>query len=184
MGRFPRNAGFNKLLRLAIFYFLLRNLPSGATPIVGKFCRNLRYVCCKGIFLKCGKGVNIERKATFSNGLLVEIEDNSGIGINCNVPCDIKIGKNVMMGPNCIVLERNHAFGRIDIPMIQQGYFPSKKTIIEDDCWIGRDVLFTPGRHLAKGSVVAAKCVLTKDFPEFSIIGGNPSKLIRNRVES
>lgn len=184
MNRFPKKAGFNKLIRLVLFYTILRHLPAGATPIVGKYCRKLRYLCCKGIFLKCGKNVNIERKVNFSNGLLIEIGDESGIGINCTIPNDLKIGKYVMMGPNCLIFSRNHNFSRVDIPMIRQGYYPTKQTIIGDDCWIGMGVIFTPGRHLATGSIVGAGCILTKDFPEYSIIGGNPSKLIKNRCEA
>ena len=64
-----------------------------------------------------------------------------------------------------------------DIPMISQGYSEPKQTIIEDDVWIGRNVTFTPGRHVAKGSIVAACTVLCKDFPAYSIIGGNPCLL-------
>ena len=39
----------------------------------------------------------------------------------------------------------------------------------------------TPGRHIKKGSIIAAGCVLTKDFDEYSIIGGNPGKIIKKR---
>lgn len=41
--------------------------------------------------------------------------------------------------------------------------------------------MIAPGRHIKKGSIIAMGCILTKDFPEYSIIGGNPSQLIRNR---
>ena len=57
----------------------------------------------------------------------------------------------------------------------------SRVTVIEDDVWIGRNVIMTPGRLIKKGSIIAAGCVLSKDFPEYSIVGGNPSKLIRIR---
>lgn len=86
-----------------------------------------------------------------------------------------------MMGPNCYILNRNHAFERLDIPMIDQGYTEKKQAIIENDVWIGRNVTFTPGRHVKAHSIIAAGCVLCKDFPEYSIVGGNPSKLIRSR---
>ncbi|MDL2323282.1 acyltransferase, partial [Bacteroidales bacterium OttesenSCG-928-A17] len=140
------------------------------------------YNCCKHIFLFCGKNVNIERKAYFGSGLGLEIGDRSGIGVNAVVPNNIKIGMNVMMGPNCYILSKNHEFSRIDIPMIEQSYSKSKQTIIEDDVWIGRQVLFTPGRTVKKGSIIAAGTILSKDFEEYSIIGGNPSRLIRKRI--
>ena len=88
-----------------------------------------------------------------------------------------------MMGPNCYIFSINHETSRTDIPMRLQGNTAPKYTIIEDDVWIGRNVLMTPGRHIAKGSIIAAGCVLTKDFPEYSIIGGNPGKFIRSRLK-
>ena len=40
----------------------------------------------------------------------------------------------------------------------------------------------TPGRRVRKGSIIAAGSVLTKDFPEYSIVGGNPARLIKSRI--
>jgi maltose O-acetyltransferase len=170
-----------KIVCLVLYYCFLRYLPSGATPIVG-FFRFLRYQCCRHIFLYCGKNANVERMALFGSGLNIELGENSNIGINSVVPGDIKIGNNVMMGPNCYILYTNHSFDSTDIPMIEQGNLSRKQTIIEDDVWIGRQVIFTPGRIVRKGSIIAAGTVLCKDFDEYSIIGGNPSKLIRRRI--
>lgn len=164
-----------KYILLVLYYYFARFLPSGK---LGKY---VRYHICKGIFKKCGKNVNVKRLATFGNGFNIVIGDNSGIGIRACIPNDTVIGNDVMMGPNTYILVHNHAFERTDITMREQGYIERKQTIIEDDCWIGRDVLMTPGRTIKKGSIIAAGCVLTKDFPEYSIVGGNPSKLIRSR---
>ncbi len=67
--------------------------------------------------------------------------------------------------------------------MGEQGFSPAKPTVIGSDVWIGRDVLMTPGRRISDGTIIAGGCVLTKDFPEYSIVGGNPSRLIRSRKE-
>ena len=88
-----------------------------------------------------------------------------------------------MMGPNVFILDVNHEVSDTTKPMCFQGHVGRKTTVIEDDVWIGRDVKMTPGRHISKGSIIAMGCVLTKDFPEYSIIGGNPSKLIRSRLK-
>ena len=141
----------------------------------------VRYHLCKRIFLKCGKNVNIERGAVFGSGEHIQIGDNSGIGINAVIPDGSIIGRDVMMGPNCFVHSRNHSFDRTDIPMIKQGYTESKHVVIDDDVWIGRDVTIMIGRHIKRGSIIAANCVLTKDYPEYSVIGGNPSRLIKQR---
>ena len=91
-----------------------------------------------------------------------------------------------MMGPNCFIIKYNHSFDRIDIPMIRQGYQTTENvpTVIEDDVWIGMNVLMTAGRHIKKGTIIGAGCLLCKDFPEYSIVGGNPSKLIRSRIKN
>lgn len=170
-----------QILALVIYYSVLRYLPSGSSLFFGKFFRYLRYQCCRHIFLECGRNVNVERGAFFASGSRLKIGDNSGLGIDCHVPGNIDIGKNVMMGPNCHIFGANHAFGRLDIPIIKQGFEKPRMTVIEDDVWIGRDVIFTPGRFVKTGSVIAAGCVLTKDFPPRSIVGGNPSRLIRIR---
>lgn len=153
------------------------------SKIGGGVSKKLRYLVCKNIFKKIGDNVNIERKAFFGSGLEIEIGSNSGLGINCNIPSNTIIGDNVMMGPNCYILARNHRFDRIDIPMCEQDFLPNQQTVIGDDVWIGRDVLMTPGRTIKNGSIIAGGCVLCKDFPEYSIIGGNPSRLIKSRIQ-
>ena len=65
----------------------------------------------------------------------------------------------------------------------KDSFFTEKKTtIIEDDVWIGQNVYITPGRHIKKGTIIGACCLLCKDFPEYSVVGGNPSKLIKSRL--
>jgi len=176
-----RDYTITQVLLLFIYYGFLSHLPASSAIFGGRFFREIRYQCCRHIFKQCGTNVNIERKATFNSGIDLCIGDNSGIGINCSVPANIIIGENVMMGPDCQILASNHAFQDTNIPMIKQGHSIGMQTIIEDDVWIGRNVIFTPGRTIKKGSIVAAGCVLCKDFPEYSIIGGNPARLIRNR---
>ena len=56
-----------------------------------------------------------------------------------------------------------------------------KDVIIEDNVWIGAKVVITSGCKIRSGTVIGAGAVVTKDFPENSIIGGVPAKLIRPR---
>ena len=125
--------------------------------------------------------MNIERKAFFASGIDIEIGDYSGIGINAHIPNGTIIGDYVMMGPNCFILDVNHKVSDADTPMCFQGHVPKKITRIGNDVWIGRDVHMTPGRTIADGSIIAMGAVLTKDFPPYSIVGGNPAKLIKYR---
>ena len=139
----------------------------------------LRRHCGKLILSRCGKNVNIERGAVFSSK--VSLGDNSGIGINASLSGKVLIGDNVMMGPCCTFYSRNHAFDRLDIPMCEQGYQDEKPIIIGDDVWIGGHVIVLPGVHVGNGAILAAGAVVTKDVPEYAIVGGNPARVIKYR---
>ena len=140
-------------------------MPSNSCPIlfIGKISSKLRYVCAKNIFKKCGKGVGVERLASFGSGK------------------DIEIGDDVMMGPNFTCYTSNHKFDRIDIPMNKQGTTPRTKLEIGSDVWIGCDVLLMPGGYIPNGSVVAARSVVTKRFTDYCVLGGVPAKVIKFR---
>ena len=147
--------------------------------LLGEIGKQMRFLCGKLILEKCGNNVNIERRAVFSSH--VSIGDNSGIGINASLTGCVIIGKNVMMGANCTMYSRNHTFERLDIPMREQGYSKEETIVIEDDVWIGGHVILLPGVHVGHGAIIGAGAVVTKDVPNYGIVGGNPAKLIRYR---
>ncbi|MDD2495492.1 MAG: acyltransferase, partial [Tissierellia bacterium] len=121
---------FRQFIFLIIYYLFARYLPNSTFFIFGKISKYFRYLCCKNIFSKCGYNVNIERNAYFGTGVDLEIGNNSGIGENCFVPSNIKIGNDVMMGRDCYIVDVNHNFDRIDIPIRLQGSSVKKITII------------------------------------------------------
>lgn len=174
-----RDIEIKKIICLALYYGCAQYLPKSHT--FGNIGGAVRSWLCKHIFKKCGKCVNIERKAFFASGIDIEIGDYSGIGINAHIPNGTIIGDYVMMGPNCFILDVNHDISDITRPMCQQGMTEKKITRIGNDVWIGRDVHMTPGRIISDGTVVAMSSVLTKDFPPYSMVGGNPAKLIKSR---
>lgn len=133
------------------------------------------------MIMKSGKNVNFEKGSTF--GYDLEIGDNSGVGINAQLSLGVKIGNNVMMAPEVVILTSNHAHDKTDIPMMFQGSEGFKKVIIEDDVWIGQRAIILPGVTLQKGTIVGAGAVVTKTYPPYSIIGGNPARLIKSRIE-
>lgn len=171
----------NRLFWLGLYYCFAFWLPDSYFPIVGKVSNWLRVRCVHHIFARCGHVRTINRKVYFQRGRYIEIGDESGIGANADIPEDTIIGNHVMISRNVYILSRNHRFDRLDIPINDQGFHESKQTIIEDDVWIGLRSILTPGRHINKGIIVGMGAVLTKDFPEYSIVGGNPAKIIKMR---
>lgn len=172
-----------RFLFLILYYGFAQHLPSSYSIWGGKFWNMIRIFCCRRIFKYCGKISTIDRHAYFGNGRNVEIGDYSGIGENCVVPNNTVIGKYVMMAPEVHIVANNHQFKETSIPICFQGPDYSKnQTIIEDDVWIGVRTIFTPGHRIGKGSIIGAGSVVTKDVEPYSIVGGNPAKLIKKRV--
>lgn len=143
-----------------------------------KLSKLIRYFLCRNILKHCGKNVNIEKGANFS--LDVKIGDNSGLGIDSIVE-KATIGSDVMMGRDVIIMYHSHKFDDCNIPMRLQGEMPGKEVIIEDDVWIGHRVIILPGVKIGKGAIIGAGAVVTKDVPQYSIVGGVPARIIRSR---
>jgi len=61
--------------------------------------------------------------------------------------------------------------------------FHKKPPIVENDVWIGQDVLLNDGIRVGNGAVVASNSTVTKDVMAYEIVGGNPAKLIRKRFD-
>ena len=89
-----------------------------------------------------------------------------------------------MMAPGVTVIDTNHEFSRTDIPMCFQGDAVKAPVEIGDDVWLGTNAIILPGVTISRGTIVGAGSVVTKDFPEYSVIGGNPARLIRSRLQS
>lgn len=175
VGTEERNFSFSKIWRL--FYALLGQwLPRSCYSIVSL---KIRYFFLKRIAKNVGKNVNIEQHVVF--GEEFEIGDNSTVGFRSDIYGLVKIGKDVMIGPEVAIYTHNHKHDEIDIPMIKQGYTENKPVYIEDNVWIGRRVLIMPGVCIGTGSIVAAGAVVTKNVEPYSIVGGNPAKIIKYR---
>jgi maltose O-acetyltransferase len=181
---------FRKLvanLFLALYYSFARYLPpSYSFSILGRFSKKLRAFCCKQFFHYTGRNANIEHGAYFGSGRLVEIGDNSGIGVDCHVPPDVRIGNDVMMGPEVLIISQNqnHRFDDLTIPMRLQGHQDSPPVVIEDDVWIGARVIILPGVRIGRGAIVGAGAIVTRDVPPYAICVGNPARVIRYRNET
>lgn len=161
------------------FEYIANKLPSSKARGGGKYYKQLRANLAGVYIAHCGENVNIEPHVIFNHAL--QIGDNSGIGQFSEIYGDVRIGNDVMMGTNCIIYTVNHAFDRLDIPMRQQGSSDVKPVIIGDDVWIGGRVTILPGVHIGRGAIIGAGAVVTKDVPEFAIVGGNPAKILKYR---
>ncbi|MCX8043102.1 MAG: acetyltransferase [Desulfobacterota bacterium] len=142
----------------------------------------IRALCCRPIFKHMGKGVIIKRGVVFGDGSGISIGDESQIGY-CDTLYvnDLTIGKYVLIGPHVAIIDANHRFDRLDIPIKYQGYKYKGPIIIEDDVFIGANVTILSGVRIGTGVVVGAGAVVNKDVPPFAVVGGVPATVIKYR---
>jgi len=171
---------------LFLYYTIAKHLPKSTTPLIGKPAKNFRSFLCSKIFLKCGKKLNVENNVYFGSGKDIEVGDYVGFGSNFKTLNRIlKISNELMMGEDVLFLGGNHNHDRLDIPMAKQGGEGKTPLEIKDDVWIGARVIVLPGcKRIGTGVIIGAGAVVTKDIPDYAIVGGNPAKIIRYRNQT
>lgn len=85
----------------------------------------------------------------------------------------IEFGDNVMVGPGLKIATINHDM--YDRHVI----YTYGKVTVKENAWIGMGVTICPGVTIGKYAVVAAGAVITKDVPDYAVVGGVPAKVIK-----
>ncbi len=155
-------AGFSQLLSL----------------IPGKTGSYLRIGFFRSAMTLCSKNCVISFLVLFAQRD-TEIESGVYIGPGCNIGSS-KIGKNTLLGSSVHVMsgKDQHKFVDLDIPIKDQGGILQKITIGED-CWVGNGALILA--NVGKKCIVGSGSVVVNHIPDFSIVAGNPAKLIKSR---
>ncbi len=165
--------------RYEYFESFVRNFP-------GKAGVALRVIILRRFFQSFGKNVVLWPGIRFRFPYKIELGDNVSISYDCILQAGggIVLGDNTLIGPSVKIWSVNHMFKELDRPINRQGY-EGRPVIIGNDCWIGSNSFMKPGTYLPNGCVVLPGTVLGKMIiPEYSVISGNPAKIIgpRNRV--
>ena len=172
--------GVSRNLAALAYWGVARHLPWSPRP-GGAIARRIRGALAARMLDRCGRDVNVEHGAWFGSGRGVELGDRSDLGMDSLIIGPLRVGRDVMMGPRCVILAGRHATGRTDVPMNQQGFLPDRAVVIEDDVWVGASVTVLPGRVIGTGSIVGAGSVVTRDVPPWSVVGGNPARVLGTR---
>lgn len=91
----------------------------------------------------------------------------------------IKIGNNCAISWNVTIMDSDFHDYKVN-GILQEN---TKEVIIEDNVWIGNNVIILKGVHIGKNAIVAAGSVVTRDVEPFSAVGGNPAKKIKSNVD-
>lgn len=171
----------------ALYYGFARFLPKSTMPVLGKIFGGIRRTLCRRIFRKdethqCRK-LNVEHGAYFGNGKNFTVGDEVGIGKNFkSLNRIVTIDDYLMMGEDVLFLGGGHDYDRTDIPMGHQGTKTSSPLHIAGDVWIGARAIILPGcQRIGHGAIIGAGSVVTKDVPDWAVVGGNPARIIKFR---
>lgn len=121
----------------------------------------------------------IEPYCRLSGDPLISMGRNFYMNSGCHLLGEIAIGDDVMIGPKTVIWGRDHGMVR-GTPMREQAHVRAP-IVIGDDVWISANVTILKGVRIGSGSVIGAGAVVTRDVPEFSIVAGNPARVIRLR---
>lgn len=108
----------------------------------------------------------------------VVIGNQTRVGLSNTIIGPVTLGSNINIAQNVVMSGLNHGYENIDIaPRLQK--CTTSPIFVDDDCWIGANVVITAGVNIGKHCVIAAGSVVTKDVPEYSIVAGNPARVIK-----
>ena len=92
----------------------------------------------------------------------------------------LTIGSHCAIAAHVVFASVGHGYARTDIPMVDQPVI-KKEIVLEDDVWVGANAVITQGVTIGKGTIVGAGAVVTRDIPPYSVVGGVPARVIRDR---
>ena len=149
-----------------VYNYILTSCPS----------RQLRMSYLKAYLSQVGAGTSVQMGCRFLNGRKVYLGDRNVINFGCLFDgrhYQIKTGSDVSIGPEATILTLGHD------PQSPEFTDKGGDVIIGDKVWIAYRAIILPGVTIGEGAVVGAGAVVTKDLEPYSIVAGNPAKVIK-----
>lgn len=162
-----------------LHFFFFRNKSIGNQNFISTTSRGLKN-------LKLENNIKIPEFCQFNGS--IKIGSFTTLGVHNYFHGDIEIGRYCQIGGYVAIHSTNHPLSYPTTYInhnllggMMQKLKTSKKVVIGNDVWIGHGVIILQGVYVGDGSILAAGSIITKDVEPYTIVGGNPAKLIRKR---
>lgn len=115
---------------------------------------------------------------------VIVIDDNCWVARRSTISAKnyIHLERDVILSPSVLIMDHSHAYENTKLPIKEQGVTEGGRIRIEQGCWIGHGaaIVCTQGELvLGRNCVVAANAVVTRSYPPYSVISGNPARVVK-----
>ena len=138
-----------------------------------------------------GTNFRVGRGCVISSPHGLRIGNDVSIGPRSIVQVDGSIGDWALIGMGVQIVGRNdHAIDEVGLPISRSTWVGDRDgtdkdaVTIGEDVWIGGASTIMSGINIGAGAIIAAGSVVTKDVPAFSVVGGNPARILKSRFET
>jgi acetyltransferase-like isoleucine patch superfamily enzyme len=136
------------------------------------------------VIIRHNAWLNTVDQSETDGGVKIIIDDHCVINAQAVISAknNIRLEREVMISACALIMDHNHTYEDIGKAIQSQGSTAGGTIRIEQGCWIGHGAAIVCGQGelvLGRNSVVAANALVTKSFPPFSVIVGNPARLAR-----
>jgi acetyltransferase-like isoleucine patch superfamily enzyme len=131
------------------------------------------------VILSDGAWLNADNNLQDEPTLIIEDDSYIGRMVHINAWHRVKIEKKVLIADRVFISDADHNYLDKERPIIDQGDEYKGEVHIEEGSWLGVGSVILPGVRIGQNSIVTANSVVTKDVPDFSIVSGNPARIIK-----
>jgi acetyltransferase-like isoleucine patch superfamily enzyme/acyl carrier protein len=180
----------------AVYYFLIRVCV--CEPLFKAYCEKYGRGVRTGVYihwvggsgkLVVGDDVLVDGKCSFAFAVRYAERPALTIGSHTIVShgCSFTVGREITIGSHCLIASNVRMYdapGHPTDPALRKAGNPAnpedvRPICIQDNVWIGTNAVIFPGVTVGEGSVVAIGAVVVNDVPPYTLVGGNPARMIQ-----